>query len=61
MKHQNKKGLLRFQAGCHKKQLNLALVFLCYFCVFGILCILVFLFYVVSTSAIDYLERPSLK
>jgi len=52
-------GPLHFQAGCHKRQLNLALVFWCYFCDFGILCVLVFLgyFYFMLSVPVQLIEQ----
>ena len=41
MKHQIRIASLHFQAGCHKRQLNLALVYF----VFLVFCVLVFLSY----------------
>jgi len=47
---------LCFQAGCHKRQLNLALVFSVFLGILGLL-----LFYAVSASTVDCLERLSPK
>ena len=45
-------GPLHFQAGCRKRQINLALVFWCYSCDFGIMCVLVFLGYFYSMLSV---------
>ena len=45
---------LQFQAGCRKRRLNLALIFLCLLCVFGILYVLVFWGYSIVILCCQY-------